>query len=144
MKRLFFISFLILFLVTTLVNAATLTVGSGQAYTTIQSAIAASSSGDIINVLPGTYTEDLIIDSSKTNIEIISSDKTTTKIKGVQYNSSNILVNASGVKIHGFTIESPDYLAGNYSNIMIIASSGIETYDNDFKVISANSQTELS
>lgn len=44
---------------------ATLTVGSGQQYTTIAAAVAAAQSGDMINVKAGTYTNDFISDKDK-------------------------------------------------------------------------------
>src|SRR5215471_16957836 len=44
---------------------ATLTVGSGQQYSTIAAAVTAAQSGDIINVQAGTYTNDFVIDNDK-------------------------------------------------------------------------------
>ena len=43
---------------------ATLKVGSGQPYPTIQSAVDAAKSGDLIVVMPGTYQESVVIDKS--------------------------------------------------------------------------------
>lgn len=46
-----------------------LTVGSGQKFSTISSAIAASKAGDVIKVLPGTYTNDWITVSHSLTIQ---------------------------------------------------------------------------
>ena len=46
-----------------------LTVGAGQAYTTIAAAAAASSSGDTINVMAGTYTNDFVTVSHNLTID---------------------------------------------------------------------------
>jgi len=45
-------------------SAATLNVGAGQTYTTIQSAITAATGGNTINVSTGMYNENLTICSS--------------------------------------------------------------------------------
>ena len=50
---------------------ATLTVGSGQKYGTIESAVAASSNGDTIDVLAGTYTNDFITITHDLTIEAV-------------------------------------------------------------------------
>ena len=52
-------------------TAATLEVGPGQTYTTIQSAIDASAPGDEINVHAGIYSESLVIPQEKHDIMLI-------------------------------------------------------------------------
>ncbi len=54
----------------TVARAATLQVGPGQTYTTIQSCIDAASPGDICNVHAGTYTEQLRLASGAPGNEI--------------------------------------------------------------------------
>jgi len=43
-------------------QGATLNVGPGQQYTSIESAVDAASDGDVINLAAGTYVENIIID----------------------------------------------------------------------------------
>ena len=50
---------------------ATLTVGTGQTYTTIQSAVTAATSGDTINVLAGNYTSEGTISISNKVLTIL-------------------------------------------------------------------------
>jgi len=52
---------LAVFLVAGTAGAATLNVGQGQTYSTIQSAIDASQTGDVIYVNEGTYYENVIL-----------------------------------------------------------------------------------
>ncbi len=114
---------------------------SGElSFATIQEAIDAASSGDTIVADAGTYAEDLSILSSKTNLEIIGTGSST--IKGVGTNLvanypqvvSNIEILASGVKLHGFIIEAPDYSMLTYSSGMLIGAADVEIYNNTFKV----------
>ena len=121
-------------------------------YPKIQAAIDAASPGDTIIVDDGTYVQDLSINATKTNLEIKPDAGASVTIKGVQNVPEgswplalpNIEINADGVRIHGFTIESPDYAAGYYSSGMIIGASGVEIYDNTFRVTSAAGLGEIS
>jgi hypothetical protein len=68
MKRGMIIVLLTLILVS-FTNAATLHVGSSQTYSTIQSAVNAANSGDVVKVHPGTYHETVTITKSDLTIE---------------------------------------------------------------------------
>ncbi len=84
-------------------GAATLNVGTGQAYTTIQSAIDAANTGDIISVGEGTYAENLII--KKNEISVIGTNKEKTIIDAKKIGSA-IRIEANNVIISGFTIQN--------------------------------------
>lgn len=84
-------------------SAATLNVGQGQTYTTIQSAINAAKTGDVISVSEGTYLENLVV---KTNgISIIGQNKEKTIIDGKK-TGSVIRIEANNVKVSGFTVQN--------------------------------------
>ncbi len=86
-----------------LAGAATLNVGQGQAYTTIQSALDASGTGDIISVSEGTYYENVYV---RTNgIFLLGRDKEKTIIDG-QKTGSVIRIEANDVTVSGFTIQN--------------------------------------
>src|SRR3989344_9686976 len=134
------------------ISANTLTVcSSGCNSTTIQGAIDLANAGDAINVSAGIYNEDLIINSSKINLEIIGTNSSV--IKGVSnvpivsfpLAIPNIEILANGVKLHGFTIESPDYSVLTYSSGMLIGASDVEIYSNTFKTAAySNGNTSMS
>jgi parallel beta-helix repeat protein len=84
-------------------GAATLNVGTGQAYTIIQSAINAANTGDIISVGEGTYTENLVI--KKNGISVIGTNKEKTIIDAKKTGSA-IRIEANNVVISGFTIQN--------------------------------------
>lgn len=84
-------------------GAATLNVGAGQAYTTIQSAIDAASTGDVISVGEGTYAENLVI--KKDGISVIGKNKEKTIIDAKKTGSA-IRIETNNVIISGFTIQN--------------------------------------
>jgi len=116
--------------------SATLNVGPGETYTTIQSAIDASSDGDVINVYPGTYAEaadgprdpekggtgsnlmNLFVDKSVTIQGVNASGSPITGYSAVEatvsgaegrptFGQSSIFVQADGVTITGLQIDPP-------------------------------------
>jgi len=125
-------------------------------YQKIQDAINAATPGYAIivyneTVHNGLYAEDLGIPETKTNLEIKADGSAPVTIKGVAHHGvpgpmavPNIGINASGVKIHGFTIEGPDYQANYYATGMVIGAPNVEIYDNTFKVTAAANGDEIS
>lgn len=97
-------------------------------------------SGDVIKVATGTYIEDLSISSTKTNLELSGTNSPT--IKGVLTNPvanypeavPNIEILSSGVRLHGFTIEGPNFSSSTYASGMLIGAPNAEVYSNAFKV----------
>jgi nitrous oxidase accessory protein NosD len=101
--------------------ATTLTVGPGQAYTTIQSAINAASAGDTINVKAGLYTEDLVI--NKNNLALKSIDgPALAEIQGVA--TADVITVGSGL---GVTIDGFRILPGGSANAGIYFEYGSTT-----------------
>ncbi len=118
------------------VNQDGLCGGNSPCYTSIQAAITASVSGDIIQVSPGTYSGNINI--NKSNITLISAEGSLTTIlngNSALSGSATIYITSgiSGVRIgspgHGFKIVGIDgtaavekaavYLLGTHSNITI-------------------------
>ena len=118
------------------VFAATLNVGSSQAYTAIQDAIDAASSGDTINVAAGTYME--CIDFSGKTLEIVGAGSTTTEIDGWAMCGNAVTVDSgegSGTTLEGFSISNP------YNRGVYVEDSSLELHD---VVIYGCGQTTLS
>ena len=87
-----------------LAEPATIEVGPGQTYTTIQAAIEVASSGDIINVAAGTYNEEVNVNKSLT---LLGKNKDTTIIDGGGVQSSGAIdITADYVTVSGFTIRN--------------------------------------
>ncbi len=82
--------------------AATLEVGQGQAYTTIQSALDAAKSGDTIKVHAGTYVENARINTGQ--LTIIGDDKERTIIDGGKKISGLRIDQVNDIIISGFTV----------------------------------------
>ncbi|MHC5108553.1 MAG: right-handed parallel beta-helix repeat-containing protein, partial [Planctomycetota bacterium] len=136
------------------VNSSGVCVGGTPCYTTIQAAIADSVPADVINVEPGTYAEDLEIGFGLDGLELVGneSDLAATTIKGVVNVDStqfplavpNINILASGVVIHGFTIQGPDPVAGRYASGMVIGGDNVEVHHNAFEVTNASTLDDIS
>ncbi len=109
-------------------------------FSNIQDAIDAASPGDTIEVLEGTYVEDLVIPAGKDGLELKGAGCNLTVIKGVATSDGTPVYNirfdefdgVSGVKIHGFTIESPDVPTNHSASGMVLNGQDIEIYDNCF------------
>lgn len=85
-------------------GAATLNVGQGQTYTTIQSAIDAANAGDVVTVAEGTYFENPVVKMN--DISIIGTNKEKTIIDGKKTGSGIKVDGANNVKISGFTVQN--------------------------------------
>ena len=159
MKKIFSILFALVLvlsfsLVTVPVAAATLEVGDGKPYTSIQAAIDAAVAGDIIVVYYSLspYEEDLVIPIGKDNLELKPASGESVTIKGVQNVDAaafplalpNIEILADGVKIHGFNIQGPDWEFDKYSSGMVIGGDNVEIYGNDFEATPADTFDEIS
>lgn len=131
-------------------NAATLNVGQGQAYTTIQSAIDAANTGDVISVNEGTYSENIVV--KKNGISIIGKSKEKTIIDGKKTGSVIKIDQTNDIKVSGFTIQnsggSGQYDAGislyRANNSMVVNNiitnnvAGVAIYSGNSNIISGN------
>jgi hypothetical protein len=119
-KRIAFVAVLAMAITATPALAADRTVaklndlacGKDTTYHTIQSAVDASKAGDTIHVCPGLYLEQVTIGTGKNNLKLESVKDKQAAIKFPQALLSDpkavVLVRqATGVVIHGFTIEGP-------------------------------------
>ncbi len=92
--------------------AATLHVGPGQSYTTIQGAISASSPGDTIYVDGGHYTEIVNANKPVTLIGIVNGAGYLPVIDAAGHGGNAVNITASGVTLDGFTIQGATAGAG--------------------------------
>jgi hypothetical protein len=97
---------------------------SGCDHTTIQAAIDAADSGDIIKVKEGTYVEDLAIEKSLT---LQGEGFTKTEIQPTSSANTAITIKANNVVIEGFTITHPTALTYGIKvdNPVVAATKGV-------------------
>jgi parallel beta-helix repeat protein len=96
-------------------NGTTRIVGPGQEYSTIQAAIDDSAPGDVVQVLPGEYIENIVL---KEGVDVIGSGADTCIIRSISESFLSTTVEARGdLTLSGFTI------AGGYTGIQCVAVS---------------------
>jgi parallel beta-helix repeat protein len=97
-------------------------------HATIGAAVAAASDGDLINVSPGTYTENVVVDKAVVIRAVQGSDVTTVTAASSANRDCVFMITASDVTLSGFTISGATGLWG--------AGVSIDGYDyataNDF------------
>ena len=114
----------------------------GATYSTIGAAIAGAGVGHTLMAHSALYEEDFIITVEGLTLASVSGSAVT-EIKGVatadQANPPvyNIEILADEVKIHGFTIESPDVPAGHYASGLVLDGKNIEIHDSAFVSVGA-------
>ena len=102
-----------------IVSAATLEVGSGKPYATIQAAIDAATSDDTVLVHPGIYEENIIIDKSLIVVSVDGAEVTIIDAQGVPI---GVLINGAETiaTFDGFTVD-------NYDTVGILAGAFRDT-----------------
>jgi hypothetical protein len=85
-------------------QAAVLTVGPGQAYTTIPAAIAASADGDVIEVQAGTYENQFAEIGTQITLKAVGGRVTMKATEDIP-NEKGILITDTDASISGFTFE---------------------------------------
>jgi parallel beta-helix repeat protein len=107
----------------------------------------------IVNVHTGTYNEDLTIGKS---IELkpygTAKAYDVVTLKGVATVAAglfpladpNIDIQATGVSIHHFKIEAPDYVVGFYSSGIVVGATNAAIYNNAFYANRVNSTDDIS
>lgn len=81
-----------------------LEVGPGKTYTTIQKAVDAAKSGDLILISPGTYKEAVVVETD--DIVVRGLDRTTVVIDGEFTRDNGIKVLANGVAVENLTVRN--------------------------------------
>lgn len=102
--KIVFICILLPTLFSGLASAATLEVGPDQKYQTIQSAVDAANTGDVVSVNDGVYSENVIV--RKSSISIIGKNKEKAIIDGKKTSSGIKIDQAGNVIVSGLTIRN--------------------------------------
>jgi hypothetical protein len=113
---------------------------SGQTFPTINAAVQAARDYDVINVAPGTYVEDVLIDKP---LRLIGAGRDVTTVLGVRADSNRlqatILITATGSSVEGFTItregnNTRDWNDSlNVAGIMILDAQHVSIKSNTFR-----------
>ena len=105
----------LLLLIATNANAATLKVGGSGAYSTIQSAVNAASSGDTIQIAAGTYNED--VDTKGKDLSLIGAGSAKVTINASGNDSAITVDQGESVYLEGVT------LTGSDQGVNVVAST---------------------
>src|SRR5262245_8255342 len=96
-------------------------------YSTIQAAVNAAASGDTINIANGTYTEQVTIPSSKTNLRIVGASQT-----GVNLQAGNgqtaLTIHGTDITISYMTIKNTYLVGSTSSHAVYVDSKRVEFY----------------
>ena len=122
----------------------TLTVGTGQEFTTIAAAVAASSSGDTINVDAGTYTNDFVSISHDLTLNAVGG--TVTMVATEQPPNGKAIIDEGGsgvsVTINGFDMSGATVADGNGAAIRYeggnLTLNGDTIHDNQEGLLAAD------
>ncbi|GEM_PF-771134 len=96
-------------------------VGPTRRYTTIQSALDAAFPGDIIEVDPGTYNEQLYVNKALTVRS--TSGAASTIIDGLDTWPYVVRLRTSDITFEGFTVTNPEYAGGSDASGIIVTES---------------------
>lgn len=103
-------------------GAATLNVGPGQTYATIQSAVDAANPGDTIAVSEGVYKENVLI--KKNDLTLIGKNRDNTIIDGKKTSSSIRVDESNNIKISGFTVTNSGGAGTEYAGVTLYKAKG--------------------
>src|ERR1700741_2590936 len=95
---------------------ATLTVGSGQQYSTISAAINASHDGDVVQVQAGTYNDDFAQINTKITLQAVGGMVKLTSDEWVDNDKGYFVVN-NDVTVSGFEFTGATGSGGNAAGI---------------------------
>ncbi len=89
-------------------SAATLTVGAGGQYKTIQQAVDAANPGDTIRVAPGTYAENVVVNKPVT----VTAASARPTVQAADSSKDVFLLTSPGVRIDGLTLTGASGASG--------------------------------
>ncbi len=116
-------------------SAATLTVGAGGQFKTIQQAVDAAKPGDTVLVAPGTYTENVVVSKPLT----ITGNAT---VNAADSSKDVFLITSPGVHIDGLTISGGE-TGVNVAGVASCAITNITEHGNVFAVYLANATNSV-